>query len=230
MENPKVFCLCVGGCGSKYLVQLLTENGIPGAFHEAAPAFDRLGIDYFNGKVSRSEAASRLAGTRDAISFEASNRLFSLADPISDAYPGSRFIFLFRDGRESVRSIWSNPKIDDIMTERYRFREIARAPTGREISTLEKVCLYWSNINDRILNDLKGKDHLFLSFEDLTAGRIDALQDFLGTSFERRTIPSVNEKPDLHGNRKPPYADWDQANKQAFDRLCGKTMMALGYF
>lgn len=225
-----VFCLCVGGCGSKYLVHLLTQNGLPGCVHEQAPTLDRLGVDYFQGRVARAQAAERIAQTRQDLKFEASNRLFSLADPIQDAFPDSRFIFLFRDGRESVRSIWSNPKIAEIMEQKYRFRQISRPPEHRELSTLEKVCLYWANINERILNDLQGKPHMLLSFEDLIAGKLGALETFLDHPLPLRDLAAQNEKPDIHGNRRPPFDAWAPEEQLAFDRICGRAMTMLGYY
>ncbi|MEM8753225.1 MAG: hypothetical protein AAGF90_09635 [Pseudomonadota bacterium] len=225
-----VFALCSGGCGSRYLVELLRANGYPDAFHEKAPDLDRLGVAYHLGAADRPTAVERLAQTRAGVAFEASNRLFALASPLREAFPTSVFIHLHRDPAESVRSIWSNPDIDEIVRMRRRFVEIV-GPAAAETSTLDRICRYWAEINRRILSDLEavGGPWLSLSFDDLVAGEVDALEAFLRWPLPIRRIAPQNEKPRLRERRRPPAAEWTAAERATLRARCGDLAAALGY-
>lgn len=223
-----IFCLNSGGCGSKYIVKLLIRNGVQNAHHEAKPDLNKLGIEHYLKKANTEKIVDVLRDTRKEVFFESSNRLFSMANEISRAIADAKFIHLHRDGRESVRSIYSNPKITSILMSNFRFAALCSIEDPKPLSDLEKVCLYWSNVNDRILEDLRGSDYLSLKMIDLVEGRIDRLQEFIGLELRKKIIDPVNEKV-AHIERKPDFTDWNTSDQDIFWRICGKTMLRLGY-
>ncbi len=230
-NSPKYFCLNSGGCGSVYLTKLLKVNGLEGVAHDAQPDLNMLGIKCFLGTSDKKRGIAKLLESRKNTSVEIGNRLFSLVPYLKEAFPTAKFIHLHRDGRESVRSIASNPNIDAIFNDKIRFRSIGETSSrSTVIPTYSKICLYWSNINDRIINDTRGTSLLRLDFQDLISGKIENLEEFLKTTLQIKKIEPANQKPKVHGKRLPPFNTWDDQKKRIFWRLCGKTMLELGYW
>ena len=89
-------------------------------------------------------------------------------------------------------------------------------------------------MNRRIADDLKtlhqesGTPSLSLRFEDLTGGRLNQLETFLGVD-----LPTLRREPMNVGRIRaagsfPGYSSWHPTQKDAFDRICGPVMAALG--
>ncbi|MEM6531508.1 MAG: hypothetical protein AAF654_02735 [Myxococcota bacterium] len=226
MNRNPVFGLCAGGCGSAYLVELLRANGLNGVFHEKKPDLRDEGLAYYRGDLALETAKALLRQTRWRVRIEVSNRLFSLAEPLSQAFAGARFIHLHRDGWDSVRSIWSNPRVEEIFAQDLRFQTLGEYSGG---DVFPAVCRYWRNINARIADDLEGRLSVSIKFDDLIAGQLHSLENFLGLRLAVRSIDPVNIKTDLRKNRRPEFADWSPAEQQTFWVECGETMTRLGY-
>ncbi len=230
-EKPRYFCLNSGGCGSKYLVRLLADNGWPSVWHEKQPDFNRLGIEHYESELNESRLARLLRYTRWDVFLEANNRLFSLSQPLAQAFPGCRFIHLHRDGRQAVSSAMSRPNVERYLATSVRFR--GSLAGFREMRPLERMCHYWNNMNRRILDDLERtaaetRPALSLSFESLVEGRLDALEQFAGRPIAIRRREAVNRGPTKVSARFPEFADWRTADQRLFLEICGETMNRLG--
>lgn len=207
------------------LVRLLQQNGIRGCFHELAPDLFREGVDYYHRRIDAQTLAAKLRRTRAGVFFEANNRLFSLAHPIRLAFPNAKFVFLCRNGRQIVRSglqrKWYQPE-DPLRTLRF----------GAETdgTPFVKICRYWAEVNQRILDDLQtlGCDYMLLRFEDLTGrGAIGQLEHFLGIRLTKTNLtPRINHTVSWS---VPAYEDWSRPWQRQFDAICGPIMVRLGF-
>ncbi len=223
-NQPRVFCQNSGACGSSYIVQLLVDNGFSQAFHERQPDLLHMGLEHYEGQVSRSRLIRILRYTRHDVRFEANNRLFSLSRELSDAFPNARFIHLLRHPAAAVRSAMSRPGVEPYLATSHRFRGTLAGP--KSAAPFERFCWHWANMNGRIADDLKavsertGRTALILKFEDLIAGRIDHLEDFLQTPLPIRQRPPVNQSPTRSEGKFPPFAQWSSRQRQQFERIC----------
>jgi hypothetical protein len=222
---PIFFCLNSGRCGSASLVRLLQANNIRNCYHELSPDLHRLGIDYYELRVSAEEAAATIRRTRAGVFFEANNRLFSLAGPIRLAFPDAKFIFLHRDGREVVRSGLQRQWYQE--GDRFRGIRLGSAVVG---SALVKTCRYWAEVNQRIISDMRlfGCTHLSLRFDELRWGDgLGRLEEFLGVRLTRcAELPAANGTPTWS---VPAYEDWSAQWQREFNEICGPVMRLLGY-
>jgi hypothetical protein len=224
-RTPICFCLNSGRCGSASLVRLLRANGIRNCYHELTPDLHRVGVDYYHQRLSPEQVAREIRRTRAGVLFEANNRLFSLTGPILLAFPQAQFVFLYRDGRDVVRSGLQRRWYQD--GDPFAATRLGADWVG---SAFSKACRYWAEVNRQILGDLRtlGCRYISLRFEDLVRGDgLPELGDLLGT----RLSPAV-KFPSANGTRQwsvPCYEDWSEAWKQEFDDICGPVMRLLGY-
>ncbi len=229
IHQPRFFCQNSGGCGSSYIVQLLTDNGIERCFHEKTPDLNELGIRHFESPITRRRAVRLLRYSRHDVYFEANNRLFSFSRELKDAFPNAQFIHLHRHAADAVCSSMSKPDVERYLANNVRTQgqlagEISEEPFVR-------FCHYWTNINRRILDDLESiqTGHLTLPFTDLVAGKVDRLGEFMGRKFEQRNRSAVNTGQVRPAGRFPKYADWSKDQQNVFQQICGATLERLGY-
>lgn len=227
----KVFCLNAGSCGSSYIVALMRANGWARAYHEKKPDLDNEGILHYEQKFDTNYLKLLLRWSRHRVGFEANNRLFAMGRELLDIYPAAKFIHLYRDGRSVVTSAMNIAKAELTWGSRrlrYRCQELSG---GDHLSNFDKCCNYWARYNKRILDDLRSVDSLSLKFEDLVAGKVDDLENFVGDKFQLTKLPPVNnKKPKRTGaDAFPAYPDWPAENKRRFWELCGPVMDELGY-
>ena len=230
VSGRRFFCQNAGSCGSTYIVELLKKNGLSECYHEKMPALDTLGIYHYEGKVTEKRLKSLLIHTRRNVFFEANNRLFSMTKNIKEAFPESRFIYLHRDPRDSIRSSMSKPYELSYGSGRYRYNS-TKLSGPESNTTLERNCHYWANYNQRILYDLEGgEDYLSLKFEDLVSGKLDALEEFIEHPLKTRKIPPANaNKPIRKEGYYPSFDDWSEEDQATLLRICGPVMQAQGY-
>ena len=225
----RYFCQNHGSCGSAYIVALMQANGIGPSFHEKKPDLDEIGVAYFDGEISDRRMKRLLHATRQDVFFEANNRLFAVTKLLRNVFPDARFLHLHRDGREVVTSMRSKPA--DMYWGARRRRYTSEKLCGpQELPLLDRMCTYWANYNRRILEDLEGTEYLSLKFEDLIAGRIAAVEDFMQRKFEVRTLAPVNaNKPVGRDGPHSRFEDWPAGERSTFWRICADVMSAMGY-
>lgn len=223
-NQPRIFCQNAGACGSSYIVQLLVDNGFEKTYHERRPDLLQLGLQHFESRVSRSKLIRMLRYTRHDVWFEANNRLFSLSRELSDAFPAARFIHLLRHPADAVRSAMSRPGVEQYLATSPRFRGSLGGP--HSASPFERFCWHWANMNRRIMADLNDVEHttgqprLVLRFEDLIAGRVEPLEQFLGQPLSVRSRPPVNQSPVRTAGKFPTYSQWTKCQRERFDQIC----------
>lgn len=221
--QKRFFCQNSGACGSHYIVDLLTENGIDGVFHEKDPDFNEIGVKHYESGLSQSSLVNALRYTRHNAFFEANNRLFSLSAELAVAFPGAAFIHLFRHPAAAVCSAMSKPNVDQYLQSNLRFAgSLAGSPGQRP---LERFCHYWTNVNQRILDDLEqlgrsGKDVMWMSFEDLGAGDVSKLESFLGLKLETRTRSPSHVGAVRKEGKFASLENWSEQDQSLFNEIC----------
>jgi hypothetical protein len=223
------FCVNSGSCGSKYIVNLLRSNGLNNSYHEKKPDFNYLGIRYH---LSRDHLSSdclvlMMRLTRGNVFFESSNRLFSLIPIIKKSFPKAKFIFLHRDGRDSVCSALNVGNVDAYFRYNFRFSSGLCGPSHSD--SFSKACQHWAYVNNVIYRDLQGieaNDYIFLPFEKLIKGELKILEEFMGIELRTKRIAPVNVG---RKKRSSSSLDWREEDKDRFWHICGGTMKRLGY-
>lgn len=230
LQRPRFFCQNSGACGSTYLVQLLRDNAVERCFHEKRPDMNALGVRHYDRPCDRQRLKSLMRYTRWDVFFEANNRLFSLSSALSDAFPGCRFLHLFRDGRQAVASALSKPGLPQYLATNIRFRGTLAGSADQ--SPLVRFCHYWNNINRRLLEDLdqlieRHGAPLYLSLDDLKQGRLARLEAFLGLELPIKTRPVVNRGRVGNQGICPEFDSWSAAQQRTFWDICGATQQEL---
>lgn len=221
--QKRFFCQNSGACGSHYIVDLLSENGIERAFHEKEPDLNEIGVRHYETGLSQSSLISALRYTRHNVFFEANNRLFSLSTELAAAFPGAAFIHLFRHPADAICSAMSKPNIEEYLRSNLRFTgKLAGSPGQRP---LERFCHYWANVNQRIFDDLKsldqlGKDVMWLSFEDLRAGNVPRLESFIGFNLNTPTRAPSHVGAVRKEGKFAAFENWSDEDQSSLIEIC----------
>ncbi len=232
IQRPRVFCQNCGGCGSTYIVDLLTRNGIPRAYHEKTPDLLEIGLAHYEKPLPSWRLIRLLRYTRHDVFFEANNRLFSLSREIASAFPKALLIHLHRDGVESIRSSLSKPNLPQTLRQNIRYQGTLAGLHTADAFT--RMCHHWANMNRRIHEDLRAIQSrlptapLPLRFEDLVAGNTAELEQVIGCRLNQKISQPSNVRPTRSAGRFPAYAEWSPSQKQTFDDVCGPVMSLLG--
>lgn len=221
--KQRCFCQNSGACGSHYIVDLLNENGLQNVYHEKAPDFNALGVRHYDSPLNRSRLIRALRYTRHNVAFEANNRLFSLSCELAEAFESASFIHLFRHPASAVRSAMSKPNVDEYLRSNLRFQGTLAGSSDR--SHLERFCLYWKNMNQRILDDLQtlraaGKRVMWLSFEDLIAGETKRLEDFVGCQLSQKVRDPSHVGAVRRGGKFEPFEQWQSSEQRTLEEIC----------
>lgn len=221
--ETRFFCQNSGACGSHYIVDLLRENGVDRVFHEKDPDLNQIGVTHFDSPIAISTLVRILRYTRHNVSFEANNRLFSLSKELSAAFPNAKFIHLFRHPAHAVRSAMSKPEVLQYLKTNLRF---AGTLAGNENqSPLERFCVYWTNVNQRIFDDLvelqaAGVPVRWMSFDQMVSGQVDWLGEFIdheiGTSVRKPShVGAVRSE-----GKFAEFEDWNSEDRSTLERIC----------
>ena len=231
INRPRIFCQNSGGCGSTYIVDLMTRNGVARCFHEKTPDLLEVGLDHYERPLADGRLVRLLRYTRHDVFFEANNRLFSLTRQLAAAFPTSTFLHLHRDAAESIRSSMSKQDVPAYLRDNIRFRGTLAGP--HDCDAFTRVCHHWANMNRRIHDDLQslladGQKPLSLRFEDLIAGRVELLEQTIEARLDKKTSQPVNVRPTRAAGKFPTYPAWSLRQKQTFERICEPVMELLG--
>ena len=221
--QKRFFCQNSGACGSHYIVDLLIENGIESVFHEKSPDLNELGVEHYESGLSKSSLVRTLRYTRHNVFFEANNRLFSLSSELATAFPGAAFVHLFRHPAHAVRSAMSKPEVDDYLKSNVRFSGSLAGSSN--LKPLERFCHYWTNVNQRILDDLttlqqSGTEVMWLNFEDLTTGNLKSLESFLGCELNTQVSSPSHVGRVRSEGKFGSFADWNGEDQKSLEEIC----------
>jgi len=221
--EQRFFCQNSGACGSHYIVDLLNENGIERAFHEKDPDLNEIGVRHFNSPLPNSQLVQTLRYTRHNVFFEANNRLFSLSRELAEAFPAARFIHLFRHPANAVRSAMSKPNVAEYLKTNVRFSGSMAGTAAHR--PLERFCLYWKNVNQRILDDLQsleqsGTEVLWLDFDDLITGDVEKLESFFDCELPNRKRSPSNVGVVRSEGKFESFEEWNDQDRMALNEIC----------
>ena len=222
-SQSRCFCQNSGACGSHYIVDLLSENGLEKVFHEKAPDFNELGVAHYDSPLPKTRLVRALRYTRHNVNFEANNRLFSLSLELAEAFENASFIHLFRHPASAVRSAMSKPNVEDYLKNDVRFQGSLAGSLGQ--NPLHRFCQYWHNMNRRILDDLTtlrsaGKQVMWLSFEDLIAGETSQLEQFIGCELSQKVRAPSHVGALRSDGKFESFEQWQPADKEMLEEIC----------
>ena len=232
------FVLTTGRSGSKSLASFLSTSQRLLCLHEPEPVLLLESRRFLYGTCSREEIVAILKKTRrpllDGKEYGESNQCLSFLVPaLLEAFPGCKFVWLARDGRNVVSSLHSLGWYD----ERYRHKSVwtenlleadrAGQMAAREWAALgpfEKCCWYWQFTNSTIRRHLEGLEPgrwMILRLEEI-GERAGELCSFLGAGDTAGGFPWTNIKKE--SMRLCRYAGWSQEQRHMFEQICREEM------
>src|SRR5699024_892945 len=195
-----VWVLSTGRTGTNSLTELLKLSPAMDAFHEPAPELFQFSFDYAMEQFDQDTALSTLSYLRDELVFrsvrdgqifvETNNRVTYLADLLLKLYPASRFIHIYRNPYDFIRSGMRRKYYDGHMRDYARIKPTAQDPSHEawtDFSPLQKVAWNWAAVNNRCLDLMDGlRDEQAMSFSSETLFRaelplVHSLFDFAGS-------------------------------------------------
>lgn len=222
-NQTRFFCQNSGSCGSHYIIDLLRENGVERVFHEKDPDLNEIGVQHFESPLPQSQLIQTLRYTRHNVFFEANNRLFSLSQELATAFPNSKFIHLFRHPANAVRSAMSKPNVVDYLETGVRFAGTLAGSSDQR--PLERFCLYWKNVNQRILNDMEfleqsGSSVIWLDFDDLISGNVKTLESFMGCELGKIKRSPSHVGAVRNEGKFESFEQWADVDRRALEEIC----------
>jgi hypothetical protein len=239
-----VFVIGAGRSGTATLAQWL--SAVPGGrvAHEHEPPLLAEVSDFYAGRLGRAELVAILRTTRSTtalggarLSGEANHRLSVLLPLLAEAFPAARIVWLVRDGRQAVASMWHRKWYHPREAEErppavgrwveHRLRGDATGDLSAEawaaLDAFGRCCWYWSYTHRAIERDLACVQlpSLKLRIEDLDAQQ-DELAAFLGiTGLLPRAVPRANSAT---GGPFLSWREWSPRQRAVFRRECGAVM------
>lgn len=259
LENP-VFIVSTGRCGSTMLSRILAIhpslfvfNQYPSLRTEAFVKWsDPRRVKEIEKKIRKKrEELLNMVRRNRLIYVENSTSAALLIDELYRLF-NARFIFIYRDARDFIRSGmsrgWYKPE-----SLRHRFKTLIRRrfliDTGKDtVDTLlipprdfktrfEKIAWRWVEINRIILDRfsfLPDGHKLFFKVEELGRESLIGVHNFLGIKVDEAMIVEMlaiaATKPNKSPNHDfPPYGEWSEYHKRLFKKIAGDMMLRLGY-
>ena len=152
---------------------------------------------------------------------------------LRDVFPDAQYIWLIRDGRDSVASMYYRGWYDEVYPRQGLMWRRARLHGDRtgdfssqewaELSRFEKCCWCWSKYNrliEKQFSDLDENMQTSVRLDRLTSS-VPRLQNFLGLSEQGKVVVEQ-----LNTARQPVsyWARWTPTQRAAFARQCGAEM------
>jgi hypothetical protein len=253
-ENiPCVFVLSTGRTGTETLSALLGLSEVLDAHHEPKPRLTKTSFDAFLGYDELSvEVWKKIilaarddfiaeAACRGKIYVETNNRMTYLAPALTQVFPSSRFIHLYRNPIDVIRSAMRRKFYVDHPWDFARIRPktldngLAVWPTWRPI---QKAAWYWAQINADIisfLDTLPNNRYFRASSEEIFSAQPDTLErlfKFVGSEIPKRNSISRVLKRKLNAQRTghfPPGRKWPDADYKDVVTIVGPVAERLGY-
>lgn len=244
------FVLNTGRAGSKTIAKVLSQAPDCECLHEPEPClieeaskyrYGTYDVDSIVDTLRRTRVDSQRAGTYG----ESNNRLALIVPVLERAFPGSRYLWLVRDGRDFVASVhqrgWFADReysADAGPWSRWRLQGDLVGdvdPTEwSNWSSFERCCWIWEYTNRLIRHDLDavGQDRWLLVRIEKLAVSVHGICDFLDitpTRFvvnraNRRTTDDSYEGTTNSVSTVATWHEWTSEQRNVFARRCGALM------
>jgi len=231
------FVLSSGRSGSQSCAEAFNDYSNCCCKHHPQPELVLEAAEYYLGRRDEEEIAGILRETRpmtsDQVVYGEVNLQLSLIAPVlNNVFPDCRFIWLLRDGRDVVASMfhrgWYDPEIDPVRRPLWHQARLRGDETGdfttadwEELSRFGRCCWLWRKYNDII--------EAFLATIDRTRWkqvRLDRLKAALPELSQFLGLKGAGRVKKLNTAKQPVvyWHDWNAADRQLFNDLCGGAM------
>lgn len=234
MSTSPVICVGSGRCGTLSLAfMLLAHDQVQSVHHESIHDWVALSTAYAYDPPRWEADVRKVADAayrhRQPISVEADFKLAPVLSVVADELPDARFVWLTRNGPDTVRSMtrqgWYTDEdfgdeAGDYGRARLRGVELG-VPEWWHLPFFERRCWYWGWINWTIHNQLSKLDEdrwLHVPIERVDQEGVDAVFDWIGPS-DTRPVPHVGNRS-LDRDRPT----WSDSEREAFMRRCATAM------
>ncbi|HHO50009.1 MAG TPA: hypothetical protein ENK18_03850 [Deltaproteobacteria bacterium] len=234
-----ILVLSTGRSGTKSFADYLDRSPRLHAVHEAEPLLIDEVIDTLRGDRPPGALAEQLRTSRAPVvggrEYAESNHILSYAIPsLEAAFPGIRYLWLIRDGRDVVASLdvrgvlHDQPRADvrgGWLMERFRLDWFDDAPAlaWDTLPPFEKACWYWEWTNAVIEDSLASIDEA--RWLQLRLEHIGTERHQLARRFELPTL-SEHRPPIINQSRQKltRWQGWSPPQIETFTRVCGDRM------
>lgn len=244
------FVVGTGRCGTTSIAELISQAPNCKCIHELKPQLIREAVQYLYEELSEEELSRLLLSTRpqmiDGKTFGESNHQLGLIIPVlQKVYPDAKFVWLIRDGRDTVASMYARNwyagrpytllgRVN--LWEEWRIRgdymNVMSHQEWRSLLRFERCCWHWAFVNQLIESSLIENEcnWIQLRLENLHA-QVDYLYDFLGlrhppqlTIIGANHIPHKNKSDERSGSTPSPWQQWRPQQVQQFKSHCANLM------
>lgn len=232
------FVVSSGRCGSRTIAETFGQFENCVCLHHPQPELVIEATEYFYGTRPRDEIIKVLRATRfpsvnGKVYGEANLQLSLLIAVLNELYPGSQFIWLIRDGRDAVASMyyrgWYDPSAPRI-PERWQRGRLQGDRTGdfssSEWAALDRFgrcCWIWKKYNLVIESELAAVERsrwMKVRLDRLKAS-LEELSGFLGLQRPRRVLV---ERHNVAFQRVVTWESWTVREREQFEKHCGAEM------
>lgn len=241
------FVVSTGRSGSQTIARVLSQHPRILCYHEPRPQMIRLSTEFAHGEKSAADVETELRSVfcessvfpADRRWGESDQKYWNLIPFLARLLPESRFVWLIRDGRDVVASMFGQDwfrdgarvgdPVSNEMIERWRYYRVdgtlcsAFSPGDWAVlSRFEKSCWNWQYVNERIETDMAalGPDRWRMVRLEELGSRAADLCRFLDVDPMALKVETHNRAPQTIRRWK----QWSEAEHAAFERWCGAGM------
>ena len=250
-----LFVLSTGRVGTKTLTYLLNVPKRVSAVHEGDPKLLEESLDAYNNRALSEDDATKVlqlyadsrirallrASFGRALYAECSNRLTYLAPILAGYFPQAKFLYLYRNPADVVRSGMRRRWYSGHPWDPYRVTPRPDDPAAKHWPTwspFEKCCWYWRAVNDLcldIVSSLPDERTLSMSTESLFNADCTGVEElFLWLGIEDYDKEAVLRIINTRYNAQEAgdfasWSLWTPSQKAILAQIVGRTAKRLGY-
>ncbi|MCH8822443.1 MAG: hypothetical protein IH984_02935 [Planctomycetes bacterium] len=246
-----LFVLGTGRSGTTTCANMLSSIRGCSITHQMKPTLLREATSYVVGTMPQNEMVSLLRETRgcvqrggERISGESNQRLAFVLPALAEAFPGAKYLWVIRDGRDAVTSMhhryWYHPneaqlrhqELSEWITNRIRADQVGQMSTSKweKLDSFARCCWYWAYTNTLIaqtskklnletrcvqLENLQRDWHSIAQFLELKE------EDLAEVSHSNR---SSSTDRGAWWKNPTPWRHWSPAQHRVFSHYCGDVM------
>lgn len=247
-----VYTISTGRTGTSALIKLLNLSNKINAYHEPSPLMGEMNVEAFYhlnenyNQYKKAFISSRFLNIlRSALLgkvYAEHGVLVALTPLISEVFPKSKFIHIYRHPGDVIRSGMSRGWYNNHSWDKYRVSPLLegsdKALWDSDWGAYEKNCWFWNKINDfgiHMAQVLPKERIIQIRFEDLFEDRSNyytKIYDFLEVNSPNQdTVRALLSQK--HNKQKqftmPKFSDWSPGQKKILYSISGVTMKKLGY-